>query len=90
MLQATGIHFIMAIWSCKIGNSPMCAYCYIHVVITYWLFGFKEVGGSKEMGKCNFSLPYLSKHRKKKMRKPLFLFSLPFYSTISSLPGCYS
>ena len=38
------------------------------------VFGCKEVGGSKEMGKYNCSLPYLSKHRKKKIRKPLLLF----------------
>jgi len=31
------------------------------------LFDFKEVGGSKEMGKCHSSLPYLSKHWKRKM-----------------------
>ena len=56
----------------------------------WWLFGFKEVGGSKKMGKCHFSLPYLSKHRKRKMRKPLLLFSFLFYTTIFSLSGYYS
>jgi len=38
------------------------------------VFGCKEVGGSKEMGKYNCSLPYLSKQRKRKIIKPLFLF----------------
>jgi len=42
------------------------------------LFGFKEVGGSKEMGKCHFSLPYLSKHRKSKMRNPFSFSFFPF------------
>ena len=37
----------------------------------------KEVGGSKEMGKYNCSLPYLSKHWKKNEKTPfLFLFFL--------------
>ena len=54
------------------------------------VFGCKEVGGSKEMGKYNCSLHYLSKHRKRKIRKLLFLFSSLFYTTISSLPECYS
>ena len=39
------------------------------------VLGCKEVGRSKEMGKYNCSLSYLSKHRKRKIRKPLFLFS---------------
>ena len=52
------------------------------------VFGCKEVGGSKVMGKYNCSFPYLSKHRKRKMRKPLFLFSFPFYTITSSLPRC--
>jgi len=42
------------------------------------MFGFKEVGGSKEMGKRYFSLPYLSKHQKRKMRKPFFFSLFPF------------
>jgi len=50
------------------------------------LFGFKEVGGSKEIEKCHFSLLYLSIHRKRKMRKLFFLISFPFYATIYSLP----
>ena len=54
------------------------------------VFGCKEVGGSKKMGKYNCSLSYLSNHRKRKMRKPLFLFSCPFYTIISSLSECYS
>ena len=42
------------------------------------MFGCKEVGGSKEMGKYNCSLSYLSKYRKRKNKKILFsfLFSL--------------
>ena len=58
--------------------------------IVYSVFGCKEVGGSKKMGKYNCSLPYLSKHRKRKIRKSLFLFSFLFYTTISSLPECYN
>ena len=54
------------------------------------VFGCKEVSESKEMGKNNCSLPYLSKHRKRKIRKSLFLFSFLFYTTIFSLPECYS
>jgi len=54
------------------------------------LFGCKEVGGSKEIGKYNCSLPYLSKHQKRKIRKPLFLFSFLFYTIIFSLLECYS
>ena len=54
------------------------------------VFGCKEVGGSKEMGKYNCSLPYLSKHRKRKIRKLIFLFSSLFYTTIFSLSECYS
>jgi len=54
------------------------------------VFGCKEVGGSKEMGKYNYSLFYLSKHRKRKIRKFFFLFSFLFYTIISSLPECYS
>ena len=54
------------------------------------LFGCKEVGGSKEIGKYNCSLSYLSKHRKRKIRKSFFLFSFLFYTIISSLPECYS
>ena len=54
------------------------------------VFGCKEVSGSKKMGKYNCSLPYLSKHRKKKIRKPPFLLSFLFYTTIFSLPECYS
>ena len=45
------------------------------------LFGFKEVGGSKELGKCYFSLSYLSKHQKRKMRKPLFLLHNHFLTS---------
>jgi len=53
-----------------------------------WIQG----SGSKELGKCYFSLPYLSKHRKRKMRKPFYtnISSFPFYTNISSLLGCYS
>ena len=42
------------------------------------VFGCKIACGSKEMRKYNCSLLYLSKHRKRKIRKPLFsfLFSL--------------
>ena len=54
------------------------------------VFGCKEVGGSKKMRKYNYSLPYQSKHRKRKMRKLLSLFSFPFYTITSALSGCYS
>ena len=43
-----------------------------------------------EIGKYNCSLSYLSKHRKKKMKKPLFLFSFPFYTITFSFPWCYN
>ena len=49
--------------------------CLAHEHERSGLFGCKEVGGSKEIGKYNCSLSYLSKHRKRKIRKPLFLFS---------------
>jgi len=46
------------------------------------VFGCKEVGGSKEMGKYNCLLPYLSKHQKRKIRNPisssLFSFTQSF------------
>ena len=66
--------------------------------ITIWMFhscelgvfGLKEVGGRKEMRKYNWSLRYLSKHRKRKIRTPFFLFYFLFYTTISSLLECYS
>jgi len=44
-------------------------------IYTKGLLGFKEVGESKEMRKCHFSLLYLSKQQKRKVRKP-FSFSL--------------
>ena len=61
-----------------------------HHCVTLGVFGLKEVGGSKEMRKYNCSLSYLSKHRKRKIKKLLFLFSFLFYTTISSLLKCYS
>ena len=54
------------------------------------VFGCKKVGGNKEMGKYNCSLPYLSKHWKKKIRKLLFFFSFLFYTTIFLLSEYYN
>ena len=62
----------------------------LEVEVRKGVFGCKEVGGSKEMRKYNCLFPYLSKHRKRKIRKPLFLFSFLFYTIILSLPKCYS
>jgi len=49
-------------------------------VLPSCVFGCKEVGGCKEMRKYNCSLPYLSKHWKRKMRRLFFLFSFSFHS----------
>ena len=53
------------------------------------LFGFKELGGSEEVGSVFSHFRCSSKYRKKKMEKVFFLFSLLFYTTISSLLECY-
>ena len=46
----------------------------IRKAFTMGLFGFKESERSEEVGKYNYSFPYLSKHRKRKIRKPPFPF----------------
>ena len=57
------------------------------------LRGYLDSRKWAEVRKCENVISHFlcpSKHRKRKMRKPLFLFSFFFYTTISSLPGCYS
>jgi len=54
------------------------------------LFGFKELGGSEEVGSVFSHFRCSSKHRKRKIEKILFFISFLFYTTISSLPECYS
>jgi len=57
---------------------------------TQGLFGFKELGGSEVVGSVFSYFRCSSKHRKRKIEKVLFFFSFLFYTTISSLPECYS
>jgi len=84
--------------------APICLFCLILVCMMHLnsyldvtqpasmsgMFGCKEVDGSKKMGKYNCSLSHLSKYRKRKTRKTIFIFSFPFYTITSSLSGCYS